>query len=246
MTWSNGHVPLVTAARLGDVQIINLLLDAGADVNRGLQTITPLMYASYFGHLEAGRILISRGANAKTEGKTPDRVASKVSAIYYAAARGDIEFAKLLWESGVPAMDKNATLLVQAARRNDVPTIQQLLSAGVDVNGLDPLTRERAVDMAAQNGNADASAALAAAGAVVNRPPRELQPLWYVLNGLCRRGWRQPQGTEVFQRYVDTVKVLLNAGARARDGLATAERMQCAPLVDLLKATADQQEHSPK
>jgi ankyrin repeat protein len=74
MTWSNGHLPLVTAARLGDPQIIGMLLDAGVDPNRGKQKITPLMYACYFGHFEAARMLIARGADAKMEGKTPDRL----------------------------------------------------------------------------------------------------------------------------------------------------------------------------
>ncbi len=237
MLWSNDHPPLVTAARLGDLQVISLLLDAGADVDHGVEKITPLMYACYFGHLEAARILIDRGANAKAEGKEPDRVAKKVSPIFYAARRGDAELVKLLWDSGVPAKDKNSTLLVCAARKNDVPAIQRLVAEGVDANSPDPLTGESALNMAAQDGNVEAAAELVAAGSTVNPPGRELSPIWYALNGLGYRRRGQTRTPEIVQRYATTVKVLLTAGARPNTHIVScAKRIQYAPILELLTA----------
>jgi ankyrin repeat protein len=237
MLWSNEHPPLVTAARLGDSQIITLLLDAGAEVDRGLKKITPLMYASYFGHLEAARTLIARGATAKAEAKTPDRSANKVSAIRFAAAGGHIDLVKLLWDSGVPAKDKNSTLLVNAAAKNDVPVIQLLLTEGVDVNLPDPLTDKHALEIAARNANAETVAVLVGAGATVDFG-RKLSPLWNAVYGLgnLRDKQRTP---ELVERYVRVAKILLAAGARPKAALEwQTDLKKCVPLVELLEATA--------
>ena len=239
MLWSNGHLPLVTAARLGDLQIITLLLDAGADVDRGKGKITPLMYACYFGHLEAARILIGRGANPKAEAKEPDLVAKKVTPIVYAAKHGHIEIVKLLWDSGVPAKEKNSTLFIDAARRNDVPAIQRLLAEGLDVNQPDPLTGERALNMAAQDGNAEAAAVLVAAGALVDPSARELPALWFAVNGFGVLRSDKQRTPDVVERYVGTAKVLLAAGARSNTFIESeAKRMKCTPILELFKPAA--------
>lgn len=236
MLWSNGHLPLVTAARLGDPQIINLLVNAGADVDRGLKKITPLMYASYFGHLEAARILIARGANARAEARTLDRVADRVDAIRFAATNGYIELVKLLWDSGVPAKEKNSTLLIDAARKNDVLAIQRLLADGVDVNMPDPLTDKRALDVAAQNGNPEAVAALLAGGAAANPSKRELSPLWHVVYGLGEHGDKR-RTPELVERYIGVANILLAAGARPKGALEWQTNLgKCGPLVELLNA----------
>lgn len=245
MTWSNGHLPVVTAARLGDSQILEMLLNAGADPNRGLQKITPLMYACYFGHLDAARTLIAHGAEVTQEGKTPDRVAEKVTAIGYAAKRQHIELVKLLWDSGVPAVNKNSTLLVDAARKNDAQSIKRLLSEGADVNLADPLIGERPLDIASQNGNAEAATALMAAGAIVNPSPREFPPLWQALNGIMKLGSRKLMTPETVERYVRLINSLLAAGARpdvsvyGTTPISMAEQIKCDPIVELLKAAVE-------
>jgi ankyrin repeat protein len=56
--------PLHVAAVRGDVHIIGLLLDAGAEIDvRGEHGHTPLHEAAGQGHIEAVKLLVSRGAN---------------------------------------------------------------------------------------------------------------------------------------------------------------------------------------
>lgn len=63
-TWS-GRTPLQAAAEAGNVEIMKLLLEAGASVNkRGVGgDKTPLMYAAQNGHVEAVKLLLARGAD---------------------------------------------------------------------------------------------------------------------------------------------------------------------------------------
>jgi len=59
-----GVTPLHIAAIRGDVHIIGLLLDAGADIDaRGEYGHTPLQDAVGQGHVEAVRLLLQRGAS---------------------------------------------------------------------------------------------------------------------------------------------------------------------------------------
>ncbi len=61
---ANGRYPLNWAALGGDVEIIELLLDAGADINQAnLSGFTPLHHAIEGSSVEAARLLIQRGAD---------------------------------------------------------------------------------------------------------------------------------------------------------------------------------------
>ena len=57
--------PIHNAAKTGDVAAITAALDAGADVNASDGTATPLYFAVRRGHLEAAKLLIERGAEAR-------------------------------------------------------------------------------------------------------------------------------------------------------------------------------------
>lgn len=94
-----GITPLMEAAGRGNVKIMTMLLDKGADVNakweaEGFKGLTPLMIAVFGGHLEAARVLIAKGAdvNARYDGRW--------SALTIAAADGRQAIAELLVKNG--------------------------------------------------------------------------------------------------------------------------------------------------
>ena len=55
------------AAKKGDTSAITVALDAGANVNEPDKFATPLYYAVSRQHLDAAKLLISRGADANAE-----------------------------------------------------------------------------------------------------------------------------------------------------------------------------------
>jgi len=165
--WS-GETVLMTAARTGVVEIISLLLDHGANINtreprRGHGA---LMWAISFGHPDAARLLIERGADisARTmkltekEAYTPmlmEGYGGKVegiaqggyTALMFAARAGDIVTARILLDRGAAINDvsvEDGTALVIASAWGHEDLAMQLLEQGADphipdANGLTAL-----------------------------------------------------------------------------------------------------------
>jgi uncharacterized protein len=253
VSWSNRFVPLMAAARVGDATIAALLIDAGADVNRGKEGITPLMTACYFGHADVARVLMERGADVKREAKTPDRLKQKRSAVGIAAGRHNVELVKLLWEAGAPAKDKKPTLLVDAARRGDVPLIRRLIAEGADPSKEDPLTREDALSVGAKVGQSEAAKALIEAGAPVNPPSaRQMTALLLAVDAFaekCKRGRIPPEDVN---RYLTTAQCLIDAGASVDVSffgfkpLDRAKEAKCQPLIELLESATRRERDAKK
>lgn len=78
---ANANTPLSEAASGGATEVIQMLIDRGADVNqRGQFERTPLYRAAFAGHLEAVQTLLQNGADPRlyaSDGATPDQVASQ-------------------------------------------------------------------------------------------------------------------------------------------------------------------------
>ena len=232
---SYGHTPLMSATKVSNLEIMNLLLDAGAEVDRGYERVTPLMIACYLGHIDAARLLIKRGANPKAEAVTPDQMKEKISPISIAGSQKNLELVKLLWDSGVPG-DQQPTLLVDAARRGDTKALAALLKEGADPNKPDPITRDYALEEAVEQSHPAAVKMLIDAGAKVHPPPARRPPLI-----LCAV-WKLGKGDEErAARAIETCRILLAAGARVNatwfsaDPLEIAKETKIQPLIDLLK-----------
>lgn len=86
---------LLDASRDGQLSIVKMLLDAGADVNAlNKYGDTPLLWASYNGHNEVVKLLLIAGADANIKNKMG------TSALIYASRRNYKEMLKLLKKYG--------------------------------------------------------------------------------------------------------------------------------------------------
>jgi ankyrin repeat protein len=240
ISWSNGLNPLMVAARNGTVEIAEQLLNAGADPNRGKESITPLMAACYCGHLEMAKLLVAGGAEVGREGKTLDRLREKVTAVSIAANGKFSELAKWLMDNGAPVTDRKQIMLVDASRCGNVSEISKLLAEGANVNQPDPLTNSLPLNVAAEGGQSEAVATLLKAGASI-AVPKQLSPLLQVVGAVESKARANTLDAETTERYLDVVKQLLAAGCKPNarffgfDPLSVARSIKCEPLVQLLE-----------
>ena len=96
-TATDGWTPLIWATRAGRIEVMTLLLDAGADPNRrdSRQAWTPLMHAQHVKQDGAARLLLARGADgtAGADGTSPLEMAS---------LDNDVEMLRALLAAGPP------------------------------------------------------------------------------------------------------------------------------------------------
>ncbi len=122
--------PLVAAARKGNMEIVQALLSAGADVEyHAGGDEPPLMAASANGHVELVRMLLKEGAKV-------NRVsASNGTALLTAARSGHQEVVQLLISNNAKVNVKvsgDGTALIQAVRNGHFEISKLLLEQGAD------------------------------------------------------------------------------------------------------------------
>ncbi|CAE7897032.1 Kinase D-interacting substrate of 220 kDa [Symbiodinium microadriaticum] len=154
--------PLTCASAYGHVEIVRLLLEAGAAVDlTDRQGNTALTLATANGHIEALRLLLGAGANigqTDKDGRT---------ALSWASSIGHVKAAELLLEAGA---DTNATdhglntSLIWASANGHAEILRLLLEVGAAKNCTDHNGRT-ALMRAAGNGRAEAVRLLLEAGA---------------------------------------------------------------------------------
>jgi ankyrin repeat protein len=151
---ANDMLPIQLAADYGHSEVIQLLLQAGADVNAPHVKVqaTPLQYAAEAGHLDAVRTLLA--ANAKvdavdSQGRTP---------LMWAISNGQVPVIQELLQHGAKVDGVNSqglTPLMLAASKGQVPVIQELLQHGANANLRTP-TGWTALKYAQKQGNPQA------------------------------------------------------------------------------------------
>lgn len=130
-----GDYPLNVAALFGPAEVVALLLEAGADIDRpGRDGLHPLHNAVAVGHKDIVALLIQKGANVNSKdrlGRTP---------LYsFAASRGsDIQIARMLLAAGADARSEedeyHVTALDNAVETRNLELAELLIAAHADVN----------------------------------------------------------------------------------------------------------------
>lgn len=123
-----GDSALVVAARSGQLDITQLLVDAGAKVNlRNKWGDTALMVAALNGRDKIVRYLRGKGGDINNSGWT---------ALHYAAVNGHTDVAKYLLDQGanpLASSPNGVTPLMMAARENKTEVVKVLLEYGADI-----------------------------------------------------------------------------------------------------------------
>lgn len=204
--------PLMYAAAFGNLQAMNTLIAAGADVNaKNAFDITALMWCATD---EAKvRLLLEKGANANVrskQGRTPLFIA--------ASSEPGSEIVKLLLDHGAELNPKGNPFdnpLIAAANANDAATVRLMLDRGSDLGG--PIG-SFAINIAAMHGNVEMMKPLLERGVPVDEatPPSVAPP---VKNGQIALGSFTPLIVAVSYGGADAVKLLLDhkANVNAQD-----------------------------
>lgn len=116
-----GMTALSLSANQGHIEITRLLLQKGADPNRGY----PIIIASARGYLEIVKLLVSKGADIKATDE------NGMTALYWSKDHPEVQ--AYLYEQAIAAKE-SVTPLMMAAKKGDIEGVQQRLAAGDDLN----------------------------------------------------------------------------------------------------------------
>jgi hypothetical protein len=162
------NTALIHAAFHGHMEIMNLLINKGADVNWKNpkdENRTPLMAAAENGKPEITRLLLEKGADVNAS------LTSGSTALQFASMRGHVEVMKLLLGSGADinaADDSGMTALIKAALFDRTEAVRILLDKGVDVNSEYKKAGLTALSVAAMRCNANTVKLLLERGADIS------------------------------------------------------------------------------
>ena len=192
----SGETPLWIAAETGHAEVVQALIEAGADVNKATtNNKTPLWIAAETGHAEVVQALIEAEADvnkAHAYGTTP---------LFIAAQNGHVEVVQALIEAEADVnkaeTDGTTPLLIASQNGHAEVVVSRMYMADPDVDkanvhGMTPLL------FAAKNGHADVVQALIEADADVNKANR---------NGFT------PLFMATQNRHAEIVQALIEAGA---------------------------------
>jgi cell wall assembly regulator SMI1/ankyrin repeat protein len=138
----DGEYPLTNAAGGGHPEVVKILLDAGAEINRAEPESgdTPLMKAAWSvsdrgwpGDVEVVKLLISAGADVHAK---DNKARTALHDAVGDRRKANLEVVKALIAAGadVNAVGKVATVLMLASRNGSPEMVKALIVAGAEVN----------------------------------------------------------------------------------------------------------------
>ena len=145
-----GYIPLLYAIQLGNKDIVQILINSGADVNAKNQLgVTPLSMAIHINNEKLAQILIEAGANVN------ETNSMKVTPLMLTAITGNFQLAPLLIRYGadINAKDiKGNGALMHAISEDKIKLVEILINAGAEVNAKN-IKGLTALDFAKARGN---------------------------------------------------------------------------------------------
>ncbi|KAJ3108888.1 hypothetical protein HDU96_007392 [Phlyctochytrium bullatum] len=235
---SSQNPALVWACRNGHLDIVRLLIDSGASVNRGLSpepTHPPFLpvsalYAVMDGpneQVDVVKTLLEAGADVNWRGADPNVInyndPDPITAIHQAVSNRRPEVLKLLLEFGADMDDIDdpfgSTPVIKAASRGDYECVRVLVDAGADLEHTD-FTANPALVWACRNGHLDIVRFLIDRGATIDGPNEYLDVIKHVLEAGADVNWVHsnfvgdtPLHVALRKQHPDTALLLINAGA---------------------------------
>ncbi len=150
---AGGRTALHWAVRNGNIEIVDILLKGGADINKGDQAgKTALSHAAESGKVDLTRKLIESGADVNKR----DLVGG--NSVLWAAGLGNAETLAIVVEAGgnVDVKDINGlTPLQWAAQTGKTDSMKILIDGGANVNATDGLNGESVLMRAARSGKVE-------------------------------------------------------------------------------------------
>jgi len=157
-------VPLVDAARAGDLATVRKLLSQKVDVNAASgDGMTALHWAAYRGDTDLARLLLKAGASLTSVTRLGES-----TPLHVASRHGHGAVVRLLLSAGASpdeATSGGATALHLAAAAGDTLAVSALLKAKADANAVESEWQQTPLMFAAANDRADAIRVLIAGGA---------------------------------------------------------------------------------
>jgi len=126
-----GLTPLLAAIKNKNINIIKLLLQNKADVNKATNDLTPLKFSIMIENKDIVELLMSNGAqiNKKINNQTP---------LTWAISTHNKEIVKIIFKNGAKINERvlynNMTQFMYACKIGDKEIIELLISYGADVN----------------------------------------------------------------------------------------------------------------
>jgi len=179
------------ALETGNRAIFEILLAAGADVNKDMPDRQPIMIsASKFGDATLVELLLASGADVNIPGKALNRLAGvpygEASPLHAACAEGHESVVQFLLAHGADTgkiVQSSGTPLQAAIRRNHLSVVRLLLDAGANV---DQGSYDTPLSEASRDGKLEMVEELLKAGACIGDPPT----VQNALATACRRRQR--------------------------------------------------------
>ncbi|KZP13299.1 ankyrin, partial [Athelia psychrophila] len=161
-----GRSGLTAACNGGHLEIVQLLLTHGVDIDAGGYSGTALQEAASEGHLEIVQLLLAHGADVEVRGGN-----SSSTALQDAASKGHLAIVELLLAHGAnigAGSGINRTALQRAAYEGHLEVTQLLLSHGADANEPEGSSLGHALYVASSEGHLEIVELLLVHGAHVN------------------------------------------------------------------------------